>query len=79
VSKQLSNTGRRNLMSLMSLVAALILVGILLWVVNTYVPMDGKIKNILNAVVVVAVVIGVLSAFGVFSALNVSMPRLGGN
>lgn len=34
-------------MSLLSLIAALIAVGVLLWLVNTYVPMDAKIKNIL--------------------------------
>jgi hypothetical protein len=40
-------------------------VGVLLWLVNTYIPMDGKIKQILNVVVVICVVVGLLSAFGV--------------
>ena len=66
-------------MSLISLVVALIVVGVLLWLVNTYIPMDGKIKNILNAVVVIAVVVGLLNAFGVFSAVNLHVPRIGGN
>jgi len=52
-------------MSLISLVVTLIVVGVLLWLVNTYIPMDGKIKNILNAVVVIAVVIWLLYAFGI--------------
>ncbi|MDB6125533.1 MAG: hypothetical protein JWQ71_4526 [Pedosphaera sp.] len=52
-------------MSLMSLVITLIVVGVLLWLINTYIPMDGKIKKIINIVVVVAVVLWVLSAFGV--------------
>ncbi len=51
-------------MSLISLVVTLIVIGVLLWLVNTYIPMDGKIKNILNAVVVVCVVVWLLYAFG---------------
>ena len=52
-------------MSLLSLVITLIVVGVLLWLVNNYIPMDGKIKSILNAVVVIAVVVWLLYAFGV--------------
>ena len=44
-------------MSLISLVVTLIVVGVLLWLVNVYIPMDGKIKKILNIVVVICVVI----------------------
>ena len=65
-------------MPIMSVLAALIVVGILLWLANTYIPMDGKIKYILNAVVVVVVVLGVLAAFGVLN-VNLSVPRLGSN
>lgn len=54
-------------MSLVSVVIALIVVGIVLWLVNTYLPMDGKIKGILNIVVVVAVVLWLLQGFGVFA------------
>ncbi len=50
-------------MTLISLAVVLIVVGILLWLVNTYIPMDGKIKNILNIVVVVCVVIWLLNLF----------------
>lgn len=57
-------------MSLLSIVLTLIVVGVLLWLVNTYIPMDGKIKNILNIVVVIAVVLWLLSAFGLFSHLS---------
>ena len=64
-------------MSLLSLVIALIVVGILLWLVNSYIPMDGKIKNILNIVVVVCVVLWLLSVFGLFGHLNtVQVPHL---
>lgn len=54
-------------MSLISLVVTLIVVGVLLWLVNTYIPMDGKIKQILNVVVVIAVVLWLLQVFGIFS------------
>lgn len=57
-------------MSLLSIILTLIVVGILLWLVNSYIPMDGKIKNILNVVVVIAVVLWLLRAFGVLGALN---------
>ncbi|MGB7044720.1 MAG: Thivi_2564 family membrane protein, partial [Methylocella sp.] len=48
----------------MNVVIALIVVGVLLWLVNTYIPMDAKINRILNIVVVIAVVIWLLQAFG---------------
>lgn len=57
-------------MPLISLVVILIVVGVLLWLVNTYIPMDGKIKRILNVVVVIAVVIWLLNVFGVLGSLN---------
>ncbi len=57
-------------MSLMTVVIVLIVVGVLLWLVNTYVPMDGKIKGILNAVVVIAVVLWLLQAFGLLDTLS---------
>ena len=57
-------------MSLISIVVILIVVGVLLWLVNTYIPMDGKIKSILNAVVVIVVVLWLLQAFGVLGALD---------
>jgi hypothetical protein len=69
-------------MSLVSIVITLIVVGVLLWLVNSYIPMDGKIKKILNIVVVVVVVLWVLNVFGVFSGLrsiraSVQSPFLG--
>jgi hypothetical protein len=45
-------------------------VGVLLWLVNTYVPMDAKIKSILNAVVVIAVVLWLLNLFGLLHQLR---------
>ena len=52
-------------MSLISLVVTLVVVGVILWLINTYIPMDGKIKQILNIVVVIVVVLWLLSAFGI--------------
>ena len=52
-------------MSLISLIVTLIVIGVLLWLVNTYIPMDGKIKKILNVVVVICVVLWLLAVFGV--------------
>lgn len=54
-------------MPLISLVITLIVVGVLLWLVNSYIPMDGKIKQILNIVVVICVVVWVLYAFGIIN------------
>lgn len=51
-------------MPLMNIVIPLIVVGVLLWLVNAYLPMDGKIKTILNAVVVIAVVLWLLRVAG---------------
>ena len=50
-------------MSLVSLVVILIIIGVLLWIVNTYIPMDAKIKTILNIVVVIAVVLWLVQIF----------------
>lgn len=57
-------------MPLINVVIALIVVGVLLWLINTYLPMDGKIKSILNAVVVIAVVFWLLQVFGVLGSLG---------
>ena len=57
-------------MPLVTLVIYLVIVGVLLWLINNYIPMDGKIKNILNVVVVVVVVVWLLGVFGVMGPLN---------
>ena len=57
-------------MSLIGPVVVLIVVGVLLWLVNSYIPMDATIKKILNAVVVIAVVLWLLHAFGVLNSLS---------
>ena len=65
-------------MSLISLAVTLIVIGVLLWLVNTYIPMDGKIKKILNVVVVICVVVWLLFAFGILNhSGNIRIPRIG--
>ncbi len=60
-------------MSLISVVIVLIIVGVLLWLVNNYIPMDGKIKTILNVVVVIAVILWLLQGFGLLSGMGVRL------
>jgi hypothetical protein len=60
---------RAELMPLLQIVLVLMVVGILLWLVNRFIPMQGTIKSILNAVVVICVVLWLLNVFGLFSAL----------
>jgi hypothetical protein len=57
-------------MSLVTLVITLIVVGVLLWLVNTYIPMDGKIKKIINVVVVIVVILWLLHVFGVLGSIE---------
>jgi len=57
-------------MSLLSILIAIIVVGVLLWVINTFLPMDRQIKRIFNIVVVVALIIWLLKAFGLFTYLT---------
>jgi hypothetical protein len=57
-------------MSIIELLLVLIIIGVLLWAVNTYIPMDKKIKTIINVVVVVIVVIWLLQVFGLWTNLG---------
>ncbi len=57
-------------MPLMQLLITLIVVGVILWAINNYIPMDGKIKGILNIVVVVVVVLWLLQVFGLLGSMN---------
>ena len=64
-------------MSLVSVVVTLIVVGVLLWGINNFIPMDAKIKSILNIVVVIAVVLWLLYGFGVLGHGNeIRMPEI---
>ncbi len=57
-------------MSLIMIVLVLIIVGVLLWLINAYIPMARPIKTILNVVVVICVILWLLSVFGVISGVG---------
>lgn len=56
-------------MPLVNVVVAIVLVGLLLWLINRFIPMQGTIKGILNGVVVIALVIWLLKVFGLLNAI----------
>lgn len=57
-------------MPLLDLIVALVVLGVGLWLINNYIPMDSTIKKILNVVVVIVVVLWLLSAFGLLGPLS---------
>ena len=57
-------------MPLIEVIVVLIVVGVLLWLINTYIPMAAPIKSILNAVVVIVVVVWLLKVFGLWSYIT---------
>ena len=57
-------------MPLIQLVEVLIVVGVLLWLVNRFIPMQGSIKSILSGVVIIAVVLWLLNVFGLFHSIS---------
>jgi hypothetical protein len=62
-------------MPLLTVVLTLVAVGVILWLINTYIPMQGTIKSILNIVVIIVVVLWLLYSFGVISGSgDVRMP-----
>jgi flagellar biogenesis protein FliO len=61
---------RSKVMPLIQLLEVLIVVGVLLWLVNRFIPMQSSIKSILNGVVVIAVVLWLLNVFGLFHSLS---------
>ena len=56
-------------MPLITIILVLIAAGVLLWLINSYIPMDPKIKTILNWVIVIIVIIWLLKIFGLWAAL----------
>jgi hypothetical protein len=62
-------------MPLVQVMIVLIVVGVVLWMVNRFIPMQGTIKSLLNAVVVIAVVLWLLNVFGLIH--NLSRIRVG--
>lgn len=66
-------------MSLISLIVALVAVGVILYCINQFVPMDARVKMILNVVVVLVLVVFMLDAFGLIDAMRgVRVPRAHG-
>lgn len=63
-------------MGLLHLILVLVVVGVGLWLLNTYVPMDAKIKTILNIVVVIVVVLWLLQVFGILGYADLQVPRV---
>jgi hypothetical protein len=64
-------------MSLLSLVITLIVIGVLLWLVNTYIPMDPMIKRIILIVVIICVVLWLLTVFGLLGSIStIPVPRV---
>lgn len=61
-------------MGLIQLVVILIVIGVLLWLVNTYIPMAAPIRTIINVVVIIFVCLWLLQAFGLFSGGPVFVP-----
>ena len=55
---------------MISIIVTLVIIGLLLWLVNNYIPMDGKIKSILNVVIVIAVMVWLLQAFGLIGGIG---------
>ncbi len=57
-------------MPLIQLVITLVVVGVILWLINSYIPMQTTIKRILNAVVVIVVILWLLSVFGLIGPIS---------
>jgi len=57
-------------MPLLQILIVLVVIGVLLWLVNSFLPMQGTIKSLLNAVVMIATVLWLLNIFGVFHSLS---------
>ncbi|WP_245584387.1 Thivi_2564 family membrane protein [Novosphingobium acidiphilum] len=69
-SKFLARAPQTGPMSLLNVMITLITVGVILWLVNTLIPMDGKIRSILNWVIVIAVVVWLFKVFDVAPLLT---------
>jgi len=57
-------------MPLITLVVTLVVVGLILWLINNYIPMSGTIKKVLNAVVLIVVILWLLSVFGLLAPIS---------
>jgi len=73
----LPNHNQNSPMTLLSVIITLVVVGVLLWLVTSYIPMDATIKRIIQVVVIIAVVIWLLNVFGVLGKIDsVPVPKV---
>jgi hypothetical protein len=61
-------------MPILNVVLTLVVIGVILWLINTYIPMQATIKKILNIVVVIVVILWLLYGFGIISGGEIRMP-----
>ena len=61
---------------MLQVIVVLAVVGVLLWLVTTYIPMDPTIKRIIVAVVIICIVLWLLQVFGVLGLVNTPIPRI---
>jgi hypothetical protein len=64
-------------MTLISLIISLVVVGLILWLINTYLPIDPKIKTIINVIVLIVVILWLLQVFGVVGGNDILNQRIG--
>ncbi|MCW3090286.1 MAG: hypothetical protein JWP81_1355 [Ferruginibacter sp.] len=57
-------------MPILTILIVLIVAGVILYLINRYIPMDGKIKSILNIVVVILIIVWLLKVFGILGSLS---------
>jgi len=57
-------------MPILQILLVLIIIGVLLWLINTYIPMDGKVKQILNIVAIIIIVVWLFNVFGLLAYLG---------
>ena len=63
-------------MSILTIVLVIIVVGVLLWLVNAYIPMQATVKSLLNLIVIVLLVLWLLDAFGIVDIFGGNSPTL---
>lgn len=63
-------------MSIIGLLITLAVIGFVLWLINTYLPMDGTIKKIMNIIILIVVVLWLLSVFGILPAVGGYVPAM---
>ena len=61
---------KKTIMPILTILLALIATGVILWLVNNYIPMDQKIKSLLNVVIMIVIVVWLLKVFGIWDSMN---------